>query len=160
MEQYYDLVLLLLGFGAFVGAWIFIEGKIREKRNKARPSEVSANNERIVHSHNVFLVFYGINIRLDPTDYSEQERCSDGSDSRCLAAKNLGLETFSDRLTDGEDYFLYIGKNLGLLGLQYIDYNSLTGDALREVVAQVDEKLSKLDYPETPALHLQSIYQY
>jgi hypothetical protein len=42
-----------------------------------------------------FVAFYGIKIRLDPDDEETLDACGAGTDPRCMAAKEVGLETHS-----------------------------------------------------------------
>ena len=157
MEQYYELALLLFGFAVFVGAWIYVE---KYFKNRKASVEITSSDTRIIRSQNSFLVFYGVKIELDPDNYDEHEACSNRTDPRCVSADSANLQTFSDRLTDGEDYFLYIGQQLGLLGLNHQDYDNIETDELESCLSSVQEKLKSLGYSERPSLHLQSIYEY
>jgi hypothetical protein len=59
-----------------------------------------------------FIVFYGIKITIDPADEEVRVALESRSDPRCKAARQAGLQTHWGRLTDGKDYFLYIGHRV------------------------------------------------
>ncbi len=160
MERYFDLALLILSFAIFVGIWIYVQKSLDARKIKKSIPQKLSNDERIVKSQNSFLAFYGIKIALDPDNYSEHEDCYNQTDPRCQLAKTENLETVFDRLTNGEDYFLYIGKKLGRLGVEYSDYDCIETEKLQNIISRVDTTIKSLGYSEIPALHVQSIYDY
>lgn len=107
-----------------------------------------------------FLAFYGIKIALDPDDEQTLETFETCSAPQCKAAERAGLQTHLGRLTDGEDYFLYVGCRVGWLGLEYDDYVQVTIDELAEMAGQVKSKLKEAGFDQSPALHLQLEAQY
>lgn len=107
-----------------------------------------------------YVAFYGIKIALDPDDEEVLDACGAGTDPRCVTAKRVGLETLSDRMTNGEDYFLYVGINLGTLGLENSLYASIPPQRLTEIMASVQSKLKEAGLTQQPALHLQFVGQY
>lgn len=106
------------------------------------------------------LVFYGVKIPLDPDDEAAQEACGDGSDPRCQAAQKVGLDSCNGRMTNGEDYFLYIGRQLGWLGLEHQSYQRLQPTALAKIIDEVDARLAQAGIGGNAALHWQLIAQY
>ncbi|GGY61438.1 hypothetical protein GCM10011613_01040 [Cellvibrio zantedeschiae] len=107
-----------------------------------------------------FVGFYGIKIELDPDDEDELDACGEETDPRCVKAKQAGLECHSGNMTDGEDYFLFIGKNLAWLGLEHDQYISYSPDSFNAIVERVNSQLKNAGFTETPALHFQFVGQY
>ena len=107
-----------------------------------------------------FIAFYGIKIELDPDNEDELEACGMQTDPRCREAKRVGLESFSGRMTEGDDYFLYIGRRLAWLGLENGQYSTQSLEQLSSVAADVKVKLKAANFLQSPELHFQFIGQY
>lgn len=107
-----------------------------------------------------YVAFFGIKIALDPQDEELLEACGAGTDLRCAAAKRAGLDTHNGRMTDGEDYFLMIGRKVGMLGLEYESHVKVAPDRLAALMSDVQARLKDAGFTEKPALHLQFEGQY
>jgi len=107
-----------------------------------------------------FIAVYGIKIALDPNNEDEVDACDSRTDPRCLAARKVGLESFSGRMTDGEDYFLYIGKRIAWVGVENEQYSAQTIERLLSVAEEVATKLKAAGFSQLPELHFQLIAQY
>ena len=107
-----------------------------------------------------FIAIYGIKIPLDPENEDEWDACGEETDSRCLAAKRVGLERHSGRMTDGEDYFLFIGHKVAWLGLEHDKHVAQTIESRSSIAAEVGTKLRAAGFSESPGLHFQFIGQY
>jgi hypothetical protein len=107
-----------------------------------------------------FLGFYGIKIALDPNNEEEQEACGLGTDPRCIRALAAGLQTHTGRMTDGEDYFLYIGRRLTSIGLQAESHTTHTVAGVVAMASDIDPRLVQAGFRERPALHFQLQAQY
>lgn len=107
-----------------------------------------------------FIAFYGIKFELDPDDEDGLDACDTGADARCLKARHVGLETYTGRMTDGEDYFLYIGTRLASLGIEHDQYVTQSVEQLSALAADVQAKLRAAEFPQSPELHFQFIGQY
>ncbi|KQV48083.1 hypothetical protein ASC95_19115 [Pelomonas sp. Root1217] len=107
-----------------------------------------------------FIAFYGVKFGLDPDDEDGLDECDTGSDVRCQKARSAGLQTYTGRMTDGEDYFLYVGKKLASLGIEHDQYAAHSAEQLSSVAADVKAKLKAAGFPEPPAFHFQFIGQY
>ena len=107
-----------------------------------------------------FISVYGVKIALDPGDEDELDACGAQTDPRCLAAKRVGLESFSGRMTDGEDYFLFIGRRLAWLGIEHSQHATQSIEDLSSIVSDVNEKLKAAGFSQVPELHFQFIGQY
>ena len=105
-----------------------------------------------------FVAFYGIKFQLDNGD--ELDACCLGNDWRCRAAAESGLESHSDRMTDGGEYFLFIGERLAWLGLEHDSYSRVDPRDLAETMDRVATKLRHAGFSNTPSLHLQFVAQY
>jgi len=53
----------------------------------------------------LFTCFYGIKIQLGPSNEEGLDACGSGSCERCKKARDIGLDTYCDCFTDGEDIF-------------------------------------------------------
>ena len=93
-----------------------------------------------------FIAFYGIKIGVDPTNEAMLDSLDSGSDPRLKAARQVGLHTHWGRMTDGEDYFLYVGHRLGWLGVENDAYVQLTLDKLIEMATGVQARLKEAGF--------------
>lgn len=107
-----------------------------------------------------FVGFYGIKIALSPDDEDTQEACALGTDPRSARAIAAGLETHVGRMTDGEDYFLYIGRIVASIGLQANPYVAHPLPSLVHIAQDVDARLQQAGFREKPALHFQLEAKY
>lgn len=107
-----------------------------------------------------FVAFYGIKIPLDADDEEVLDACGDESDERCVRARAAGLACHSGRMTDGEDHFLLVGRQLAWLGVEHDPYATQSMGALNEVASDVAARLRAAGFSEAPALHLQFCGQY
>jgi hypothetical protein len=107
-----------------------------------------------------FIAFYGIKFELDPDNEAELDACDTDVDGRCLRAKEAGLETFTGRMTDGEDYFLYVGRRLAWLGLEHEQHLKQSAEQLATLAADVKSRLKAAEFTQVAELHFQFIGQY
>ncbi|MGM9480054.1 hypothetical protein ACS5PN_02570 [Roseateles sp. NT4] len=107
-----------------------------------------------------FIAFYGVKFELDPDNEDELDACDTDADPRCVQAKRAGLETFTGRMTEGEDYFLYVGRRLAWLGIEHDPHQARSAEQLSAVVEDVKAKLQVAGFSESAELHFQFIGQY
>lgn len=107
-----------------------------------------------------FISFFGIKIPLDPDDEETLDAVGEDVDPRCKRAMMAGLHTHSGRMTDGEDYFLYIGQRLAWLGIEHDSHIELSGEQIAAMQANVRTKLVEAGFQQTPAFHFQLHAQY
>ncbi|MDR7272098.1 hypothetical protein J2X20_004772 [Pelomonas saccharophila] len=107
-----------------------------------------------------FIAFYGIKFELDPDDEDELDACGADTDPRCQKARRAGLETFTGRMTDGEDYFLYVGRRVAWLGIEHDQHLKQSAEQLASIATDVKAKLRAADFAQAPELHFQFIGQY
>lgn len=63
-------------------------------------------------------------------------------------------------MTNGEDYFLYVGHRIGWLGLEHEAHVQVGVEQLTEIQGSLRAKLKEAGFSEDPALHLQFVAQY
>ena len=107
-----------------------------------------------------FVAFFGVKFALDPDDEETLDACGAGTDERCTRAVAAGLKTHSGRMSDGEDYFLLIGRRLAWLGIEHDPYECIAADDLNQIQLDVKRRLHAAGFVEEPALHLQFEAQY
>jgi hypothetical protein len=107
-----------------------------------------------------FLAFYGIKVALDPDDEIEQEACGLGTDPRCIRAKSAGLQTHAGRMTEGEDYFLYICRRLASIGVEADPHTAHSIAGVVAIAHDTAQRLKDAGFTEQPAMHLQLEAQY
>jgi hypothetical protein len=104
-----------------------------------------------------FIAFFGLRC---PVAHSEIDAVENNEDRRIVAARRARLQTYFGRLTDGEDYFLFIGTRLGVFGLENDEYNAFDMKWLQDVERETRAKLADAGLTGEPQLHLQFEAQY
>ena len=107
-----------------------------------------------------FLAFYGIKVPLDSDNESEQEACGLGTDPRCVRARTAGLQTHTGRMTEGEDYFLYVGRKLATLGVEAEPHAAHSIVSVVAIAHDTAQRLRDAGFSGQPALHFQLEAQY
>ena len=157
-----EFVLLLIGFICFILLVNYLQNsfglKFFKKRQKLKEDFLKKQKEynkglNIVYSKDTFFAFYGIKHSLSLDNNSEIEACQNGTDPRCIKAKNVGLTFSVGRSTEGEDYFLYIGESLGTI--YYLDTLHIKVTNLENKMDQVKKQLAQIGFTQEPYLHLQ-----
>ena len=107
-----------------------------------------------------FIAFYGVKIAISQTDEDTLDALEARTEPRLRNARQHGLHVYWGRLTDGGDYFLYVGHQVGLLGVENDTYVQVPLDKLTETAMSVQARLKEAGFAERPALHLQLEAQY
>ena len=107
-----------------------------------------------------FAAFYGIRLMIDGDEDEDLEPYEDESHEDIRRAHDEGLDTYFGRLTDGEPYFLLVGKRLAVLGVENEPDCVISDGEFARITAEVRRKLAAAGLKETPALHLQLDAQY
>jgi hypothetical protein len=107
-----------------------------------------------------FVAFYGVKIELDPKDEALLDACGAQTDRRCVAVKQAGLKTHYGRMTDGDDYFLFVGLPVARIGLEYDTHAAVAPDSLLDIMNRVKAALPQAGFSQRPALHFQFEGQY
>ena len=105
-----------------------------------------------------FIVFYGV--RFDVGDADESESLAVKNDTRLALAKRGGLDTYIGRVTDGEPYFLFVGRRLGLFGVEGATSMSFKTEELAQLATETDTRLSALGIRGEPKFWFQLEAQY
>lgn len=149
-----------LGAIALTASWIRTAVTSRRGTELVLSNAVNHRKGTRIMGADAFVAFYGIKIPLDPDDEETLDACGAGTDPRCVAATRVGLQHHSGRMTDGDDYFLYLGIRLGWLGLELEQYTSVPNQRLTETMATVQTRLKQAGFSQQPSLHLQFEGQY
>lgn len=105
-----------------------------------------------------FVAYFGLKYTLPPdADVTELEEMSD---ARVVTARRAGLDTCWGRLTDGEYYYLLIGAELGVFGVEGIQDLSLSHDDVSRTAEKTAAKLKAAGFSDAPAFHFQLDAQY
>ena len=107
-----------------------------------------------------FIAFYGIKLAISRTDEDTLDALETRTEPGIRHARKHGLHVYWGRPTDGRDYFLYIGHQIGLLGVENDMYIRVPLDKLTETAINVQTRLKEAGFHESPALQLQLEAQY
>jgi hypothetical protein len=104
-----------------------------------------------------FIAFFGVRFELSE---EEIEPCETKEDERIRRARKAKLDFCFDRPTDGEKYFLYVGRSLAGLGGEAEVYETLSEAQFLAVVSETKTRLTQAGISSEPSLHFQLIAQY
>ena len=106
-----------------------------------------------------FVAFYGVRFEIDE-DADDFELYEDESHETIRRAHDANLDTYFGRLTDGEPHFLFVGKQLSVLGVEN-DPDCVVSDLeFGRVQKETRKRLAAAGFSGEPALHLQLDAQY
>lgn len=99
------------------------------------------------------IVFYGI--RLNVAE-DEIESLEERSHTAVVVARKAGLDHYWGNFdAPGERYYLFLGKLFGKLGEEDSKEALVTSADFSNTAADVDDRLSKAGFSQTPSLYLQ-----
>jgi hypothetical protein len=93
------------------------------------------------------LVFYGLRFKLAPEELTAVE---ERTDERIVRARKHKLDHYFGNFSEGEAWFLFIGKKLANLGIECANAAEFSGDELRQVLAATEQRLVQAGF-EAPA---------
>jgi hypothetical protein len=98
-----------------------------------------------------FLLYYGLRFHVTDEDIEPLESSTHPWQ---VAAEESGLDTWwGNFATDGgEEYYLFIGKQLGIFGGEYSDSFAMSDETLSQVMQDTQEKLQQAGFKEAAAL--------
>ena len=101
-----------------------------------------------------FLLYYGIRLPVREEEIKQLEWETHPS---MAAAERYGLDTWWGNFSPdgGEEYHLFIGKQLAMLGGEYADCRSLTIQEVHAISETVAAQLTAAGFQEVPALWAQ-----
>jgi hypothetical protein len=104
-------------------------------------------------------VYYGVKRSVEP-DSSEMELLEREKHPIFDSAFDAKLHVTWGRMTEGEDYYLLIGHQIGCFGVENETYRQVPTDELRRIMEQTDQRLRQAGISETAAFHCQLDAQY
>jgi len=105
-----------------------------------------------------FVVFYGI--RYEIHDEHEIDAVSENSDPRITAAKQGKLDFYMGRLTDGEPHFLFVGRRLGVFGVQNEMLKVYSAEDLARIAKHTEASIRSVGLSESARFWFQLDAQY
>jgi hypothetical protein len=98
-----------------------------------------------------FLLYYGLRFAVSDEEISSLESKTHPFQVEAVKA---GLDSWWGNFDTGggEDYFLFVGKELGVLGAEYQDSLNVNDDSLAQVMQQTKEKLKRAGFRKMPSL--------
>ena len=107
-----------------------------------------------------FVAFIGVKIPIDPDDEETFDAWGGGEHPAAAAAAAAGLDVWTGRFTDGEDYYAMVGRLIGRFGLEGDSHCAVSPEEIGRAAADVGPVLARLGHRDPPALHLQFEAQY
>jgi len=107
----------------------------------------------------VFYIYYGVK-RSMPLDSPEIELLERQKHPIFDTAFGAKLHVAWGRITDGEDYFLLIGQEIGCFRVENLTDRQVPAEELHRIIEQTDQRLRQAGIAETPAFHCQLNAQY
>jgi hypothetical protein len=105
-----------------------------------------------------FAVYYGV--RYVIRSQEELDLLERRADPRQIAARKAHLQTRWGRPTDGQDFFLLIGCEVGMFGLENKMDAVLPSEAMDRLVRNTKAKLKEAGFDDEPLFIFQVEAQY
>lgn len=109
---------------------------------------------------NAFYVYYGVRRAIPADDEGQVEQLERHRHPVCRLARQHRLQFAFGRLTDGADFFLLIGRELGCFGVEGGHELAISDGQFAALAAETRERLTAAGIEETPAIHFQLEAQY
>jgi hypothetical protein len=105
-------------------------------------------------STDYFVVYYGVRKSITP---EEGEQMTEDETSLACRARHVGLDLWWSNFTYGEEeqYFLLVGREIGVYGAEHEYEKRLVDRDLLRIMEETRESLRGLQVEEEPALYLQ-----
>jgi len=107
-----------------------------------------------------FVAFVGVKIPIDPDDEETIDAWGGGDHPDAAAAASAGMDVWTGRYTDGDDYYAMVGRLIGDFGLEGESYRSVPPEEVGRIAAEITPVLSRLGHRDPPMLQLQFEAQY
>jgi len=104
--------------------------------------------------------YYGVRRTIPAADEEQIERLEEDRHPICNLAYEHKLQFAWGRLTDGDDYFLLIGRELGCFGVEGRPEEAISDAQFAEIVEKTKQRLRFAGIVEAPAIHVQLQAQY
>jgi hypothetical protein len=104
----------------------------------------------------VCVVYYGVRVELGEQDI---EPCENRTHRLQIAARKVGLRNYWGNFAGpAERYLLFLGTELGLLGVENSKEIRVDNDRLMQLMADTSRKLVEAGVDEVPALLFQWLH--
>lgn len=104
-------------------------------------------------SSDTCIAYFGLRIQVGP---DEAEGIELRSDQRVVAARRTGLKYYFGNFGGPQErHMMFVGDQIGLLGLENSDAIEVALDDIQERMAQTKKKLIEAGFEGSPSLHLQ-----
>jgi hypothetical protein len=107
-----------------------------------------------------FVAFYGVRLTIEGMEDEDLEPYQDESHEDIRRAHEAELDTYFGRFTDGEPYFLLVGKQLAILGVEDDTDCGITDAEFARISAETSRRLRAGGFTGPPGLILQLEAQY
>jgi hypothetical protein len=104
--------------------------------------------------------YYGVKRTIPLADAEQIEELEEDKHPICSLAYDHKLQFAWGCLTDGADYFVLIGRELGNCGVEGISELTITDAQFSEIVEKTKQRLKSAGITEAPAIHIQLQAQY
>lgn len=104
--------------------------------------------------------YYGVKRTIPVADEEQLKQLEEDRHPICSLAYDHKLQFTWGCLTDGADYFLLIGRELGCFGVEGSHENAITDAQFAEIVEKTTHRLKAAGITEAPAIHVQLQAQY
>ena len=104
--------------------------------------------------------YYGVRRTIPPDDEEQIGQLEDDSHPIYNFAFDHKLHVAWGCLTDGADYFLLIGHEIGCFGIEGIHEQSISETRFADVVEKTKARLKEAGITEPPAFYVQLNAQY
>jgi hypothetical protein len=101
-----------------------------------------------------FLLYYGVRLSVQPAETKALEW---GDHTSLVAADAHGLDTWWGNFSSAgeEEYYLFVGRQLAILGAEYDDCRTATLEEFRDLAEETTTKLRNAGFQQAPALWAQ-----
>ena len=107
-----------------------------------------------------FYVYFGVKRLVSKDDEPQIRMLEEGKHPLLSIAKAHTLQAAWGRLTDGEDYFLLIGEEIGRFGIEGVLQRELPRSDLQDIIKKTDSRLKAAAILEMPRLIMQLHAQF
>ena len=106
-----------------------------------------------------FVVYYGVRETV-PCDEASLDALEEGGHPLLSVPRGCGLTNWWGRLTDGSEYHILLGKQVGVFGVENQHEANISVSDLQAIAAEVDALLLQHGIEGKPSLHFQLEAQY
>lgn len=101
------------------------------------------------------VIYYGVRDTVTNDDEEQIEMLETRQHWTQQSARNARLNHWWGLLTDGSDYHILLGKEVGIFGLEGDYHKSIDLTTLHQMKEEVQAAFQELGIKESPSLHIQ-----